>query len=99
MSKNVHRIFPTRFVKYPNRRVYDTLTGRYTTVLRIVDLLLAGERVTERASCREVTAEVLGEALWQDVREGRGPSREDLIGFIRAYRAVRMAASEQPAAS
>jgi len=55
-------------VKYRNRKLYDLDGHRYVTLAEVADLVRSGSDVTitERASGRDVTSQILAECVWEE---------------------------------
>jgi polyhydroxyalkanoate synthesis repressor PhaR len=77
--------------KYPNRRLYDTGLGHYTTLeeLRALVLKNVDVRVIEQSSGRDVTRLVLLQVIAKQQRSAESLTEQDLVELIRSYAALR----------
>lgn len=78
-----------RIVKYPNRRLYDTLESRYVTLADIRQLVLecVDFVVIEKSSRRDITCPTLLQVVAEQEGQGDEPlfSRDFLADIVRSY--------------
>jgi polyhydroxyalkanoate synthesis regulator protein len=62
-----------QYQKYDNRKLYDTDTGEYVSMLELSDVVAAGEavRVTHYRTQRDVTLETLARSLYERLSDRR----------------------------
>lgn len=63
-----------KFLKYDNKKIYDSESGEYVTMLELSDVVASGEkiRVVQYRTGRDVTVEALARALYDRILARRG---------------------------
>lgn len=82
--------------KYPkSRRLYDTELSCYLTINDVRPRVLGGETVTTPTE-EDCTGEVLLGVVMRDVKNGKGPTVEELRMFIMNYSAPKIIRQTKP---
>jgi len=85
-----------QYQKYDNRKLYDTSTGEYVSMLELSDVVASGEsvRVTLYRNGRDVTLESLARALYERLL-ARDPSQARPFGPARLARLFPLVAARK----